>query len=541
MSQDTSYNYCLPPGTVLRSPHASYTVLRVLGVGGFGITYLVEGVYKFGNIPVKTNFAIKEHFISSKCSRRTNTQSIEFSAPVAATVEKSRKAFIKEACRVHDVGIDHTNIVKINEVFEANNTAYYVMEYLDGETLEQYVQRRGALPYQEADRIIRPIAEAVALLHNNRLAHYDIKPQNIILTLDEKKRIRPVLIDFGLAKHYDRQGDATSTTVISGYSEGFAPVEQYGVLENFTPQADVYALAASMLYCLTGETPLDARMFDIDKEAISIRALMPEKAADGLIHALQMKNWERTPDASHFVAETFYSSGVVVEETEPVPEDTSPTDQNDQNPVKPGAVTDPYDGPRVGVVPPEGDTIQRPTEPISVDNDKSTTNTSEKGPVTVIGAPQPTVPVDPSKKRKSKKYIIIATIFVIVCAVIIAFFIGFPDEATQETPDDSMDTTTVKPGTVEPEPEPPLPFTITDNRSESTTKSEDNKKTDSKNKSSSDPRRDNTKDNTFNKRYKVTPKKDTVSPNRYTVTLKSVPKKEKEEPSKNINKDLLLD
>ena len=206
----------LAPGTVIRGPERSYTILKVLGQGGFGITYLVSGKVRVGNIVVDVRFAMKEHFISSLCSRDGATKSVQFSAPVADQVGRSMKAFIKEARRLQSLGIDHPNVVRINEVFEANNTAYYVMEYIEGASLQDYVRKHGPMSADAAKALLQPLIEAVATLHSNSIAHYDIKPANIMLSEEADGSLRPVLIDFGLAKHYDDAGHATSSIAAAG-------------------------------------------------------------------------------------------------------------------------------------------------------------------------------------------------------------------------------------------------------------------------------------------------------------------------------------
>lgn len=295
----------LQPGTVLRSEHGEYTIKKILGQGGFGITYLVEGVVKVGNINATVEFAVKEHFISSMCSREGATQQVAFSQPVADTVQKSLSSFIKEARRVQNLGVEHPNIIKFNEVFEANNTAYYVMEYLNGITLEQFVAQRGRLTPKEAEDMIRPIAEAMALLHSRKLTHYDIKPQNIIITTDSNGILRPVLIDFGLSKHYDSSGSATSMIDMVGFSKGYAPIEQYYGLSEFTPEADVYALAATLYYCLTGHNPEDAALFHPEEKLTEYNVSLPDYMRQGLLRGLQLAKRDRTPDIPTFIRETF--------------------------------------------------------------------------------------------------------------------------------------------------------------------------------------------------------------------------------------------
>lgn len=295
----------LPKGTVLKSNMFEYTVVRTLGVGGFGITYLVQTQVMVNNIPITAHMAVKEHFISSLCERNTSSLDVTFSNPVGDTVARARRAFVKEAQRVQSLGIQHHNIVRINEVFEANNTAYYVMEYLDGETLQEYVKRQGSLSYDETLALMRPIVDAIASLHENYITHYDIKPSNIILTKEPDDTMRPVIIDFGLSKHYDNEGFDTSTINAAGYSSGYAPVEQYAGLKQFTPQADVYALAATIYFCLTGERPSSAEAFDTDLLYIKLRGKVPQEFVDTIHRAMAYSKSKRTTDARTFFLEIY--------------------------------------------------------------------------------------------------------------------------------------------------------------------------------------------------------------------------------------------
>ena len=295
----------LSPGTVVKGPKRSYTVLTVLGQGGFGITYLVSGKVKVDNIVLEGRFALKEHFISSLCSREGVTQAVQFSAPVAEEVDRSMMAFIKEAQRLQSLGIDHPNIVRINEVFEANNTAYYVMEYLGGTTLQDYVSRSGAMSPAAAKSLLRPVVEAVAMLHHNNIAHYDIKPGNIMLHEGDNGTVRPVLIDFGLSKHYNDRGHATSTLAAAGYTPGYAPAEQYAGIKQFSPQCDVYALAATLYFCMTGHDPKPAFELSPAEVERELSVILPAAEVAPILRALSTMPATRTADASAFLAEVF--------------------------------------------------------------------------------------------------------------------------------------------------------------------------------------------------------------------------------------------
>lgn len=304
MEQDCA----LRPGTVIHGPERDYTIISKLGQGGFGITYLVEADVTIGNITAKVRFALKEHFIGSLCDRADDTVTVSFSKPVAGEIDRSLQSFIKEATRLQSIGLRHPNIVNINEVFEANNTAYYVMEYLEGESLDDYIRRVGPLTQEQTVYFLRPIVEAVALLHANRLTHYDIKPQNIIIAPGSDSVPRPVLIDFGLSKHYDESGRATSTTPVGGHSPGYSPIEQYSGIAGFSPAADVYALGATAYHCLTGHPPAEAMAAPARFLEQDLAGLATPEFIATLRSAMALLAEERIPDAATLAARLFGSA-----------------------------------------------------------------------------------------------------------------------------------------------------------------------------------------------------------------------------------------
>ena len=223
-----------------------YIILDVLGQGGYGITYLAWDNF------TKTKVAIKEFFPSGLCLRDADSHKVLLhTGPNAELVQELKKKFFKEA--KHLSKLDHENIVRVFNSFEENDTAYFVMDYIEGDTLESYVQKHGALPVNNALRYISGIASALDYIHSRRINHLDVKPCNILLRASDDT---PMLVDFGLAKHYDRRGRQTSYTP-SGISTGFAPIEQYkddGV-SRFSPAIDVYSLGATFFYMLTATNP----------------------------------------------------------------------------------------------------------------------------------------------------------------------------------------------------------------------------------------------------------------------------------------------
>lgn len=263
----------LRPGTILKGEQ-SYRIESVLGAGGFGITYLAQTSVMFGNIPVNVRVAVKEHFVGDYCERQHDGATVICvgTQKVRDMVERSLKDFLSEARRLSAVSAKHPNIVKVNEIIEANGTAYYVMEYLSGKSLWDYIRERGPLTEEETRSLMLPIVDASAYLHASDMTHLDIKPQNIMLT-DDNGTLKPVLIDFGLSKHYTPDGSPTSTVNTLACSDGYSPIEQYSGITTFSPAADVYALGATILTCLTGRIPTVSTNWPLGEPSRTIEAL----------------------------------------------------------------------------------------------------------------------------------------------------------------------------------------------------------------------------------------------------------------------------
>ena len=237
----------LQPGTLLQG--GKYRIVRVLGQGGFGITYLAV------QVSLNRYVAIKEFFIENLCDRSVSESTImrTVSNSSVPMVDRYKQKFLKEARIISE--LRHENIINVYDVFEENGTAYYVMEYIDGGSLGGLLQQRGTLPENEAVNYITRIVHAVDYLHQRRINHFDIKPDNIMLRRDGT----PVLIDFGISKQYDQTGAATTTTPV-GISNGYAPIEQYSPdgVATFSPQTDIYSLGATLYKLVTGQTPPSA-------------------------------------------------------------------------------------------------------------------------------------------------------------------------------------------------------------------------------------------------------------------------------------------
>ena len=226
-----------------------YKIIKPLGQGGFGITYLAEQTL------MERKVCIKEFFMKEYCDRDEATNQVSLGATNnKAMMEKYQEKFLKEARMI--ARLDHPNIIRIYDVFTENNTAYYVMEYVEGNNLNEIVKEHGALPESEALGYIVPIGEGLEYVHAKNINHLDIKPGNILIRQTDN---RPVLIDFGMSKQYDESGDQTSSTPL-GISAGYAPLELYqsGGVSSFSPQTDVYELGATLYRLVTGNVPPSA-------------------------------------------------------------------------------------------------------------------------------------------------------------------------------------------------------------------------------------------------------------------------------------------
>ena len=260
----------LQPNTTLQG--GKYKIIRTLGQGGFGITYLAEQVM------LDRKVAIKEFFMKEYCDRDESTSRVTMGSEGSRdSVNRYREKFLKEARNI--AKLNHPNIVKIIDVFEENDTAYYVMEYVKGQSLREYVKQtsQSRLSEDEALKLFQPIKDSLGYLHENRVTHLDIKPDNILI----RENGAPVIVDFGLSKHYSSKGTPTSTIKAAGCSTGYSPMEQYVGITTFTPEADIYALGATLYNLLTNKKPPLPSDIDDDRSADKHLALpMPATVSE---------------------------------------------------------------------------------------------------------------------------------------------------------------------------------------------------------------------------------------------------------------------
>lgn len=311
-----------------------YKIEKVLGKGGFGITYLAyqQGLNRY--------VAVKEFFMSDYCNREESTCAVSIpSVGSREMVEKYKSKFVKEAQTIAE--LDNPHIVPIYDVFEENGTAYYVMKYIGGGSLSSLVKKGEALPVDVALKYVRQVAEALAYCHERNIAHLDVKPGNILIQDGVA-----VLIDFGISKHYNEDGDQTSSTPI-GISKGYAPLEQYkkGGVTTFSPVTDIYSLGAVLFRLVTGQTPPDAD--EVNEEGLpEFPSDIPQYVQDAITAAMQPKKKDRPQSVDDLLA-------MLVEPTvEDIDEDDSEDTELEDEESEDNEVTDDVDPSEVKTVVP---------------------------------------------------------------------------------------------------------------------------------------------------------------------------------------------
>ncbi len=245
----TAEEHHLVPGTVL---HERYAVGRVLGEGGFGITYV--GFDTLLDLKV----AVKEFYMSDYVNREATVSSVvrANTRNCGETFAKNRAKFLGEAKALAKFA-NEDGIVGIRDFFQENNTAYIVMDFLSGETLKKHIAREGKLSVDRVLTILDPVIRSLGVVHRHNVIHRDISPDNIMLTDNGKVK----LLDFGAARVVS-ENDIKSLSII--LKPGYAPEEQYRSRGHQGPWTDVYALCATVYRCVTGVTPDDSmeRMFE---------------------------------------------------------------------------------------------------------------------------------------------------------------------------------------------------------------------------------------------------------------------------------------
>ncbi len=291
-----SQSFELPAGTLLCEDR--YLVGKSLASGGFGITYIGY------DLRLNRKIVIKETYYQDLSHR--NTKNITINDPLSVThdgitLDEIMKQTQKE-CRCLSSAEKFNNIVNVYDWFTEHNTAYIITEFINGDTLYDRVTKQGVYSWDELFFYMKPIMQSLAMLHKNGLLHRDIKPQNIMIKKDFKNKDVSVLIDFGLSRLASIHNAATKYA----FTPGYAPYEQRTTSKKEGTFTDVYAIAATMYFALTGETPEDSIVADILQNFSKLDYLkssgkITSYVYDAFVSALQPSSNDRCQNLEEFL------------------------------------------------------------------------------------------------------------------------------------------------------------------------------------------------------------------------------------------------
>ena len=329
-------SFALKPGTILEG---KYLVGEMLGQGGFGITYIGF------DLLLEQKVAIKEYYPMSTgmVSREGHSTVVWSSAMMGKTgTQKGFDSFLKEARKMAKLG-GIPGVVGVKSVFIQNETAYIVMDFIEGETLLKKLQKNGPMDFDSCVKLMTPIMQALAEVHEHGIIHRDISPDNIMVRPDGKL----ILLDLGAAKDLDIQGNdgsVQSSQMVAKH--GFSPIEQYSKSGKVGPWTDIYAMAATIYYCCTGILPppatdrtiddtlacqplLTQTQFGILADCMRMRPQDRPQSMDTLLQMLtrlqgEAKPFDKVPETEPIEQEARESAPPKPMETEPVVQKTQP-------------------------------------------------------------------------------------------------------------------------------------------------------------------------------------------------------------------------
>ena len=287
MEKAVNLPLALPTGTVLAG---KYVITQALGQGGFGITYVAED-YK-----TKEKVAIKEFFPDTMVTRGPDHSIMIHSGPAGENFVYGKDCFLEEAKTLAEF-IGNENIVRVISYFEENGTAYFAMEYIEGESFQDYIKSHGGkVSWEDATKFLIPVMDALAAVHAKGIVHRDVTPDNIYITKEGVVK----LLDFGAAR-YSLGDKSRSLDVV--LKHGFAPKEQYTRHGKQGPFTDVYTVGASFYFALTGKRPPDAidRIEEDDlMPPTSLGVAISPAAEDAILQALNVQPQDRFQSMSAF-------------------------------------------------------------------------------------------------------------------------------------------------------------------------------------------------------------------------------------------------
>ena len=286
--QAEKYPLALKVGAIL---NGRYTVGRVLGQGGFGVTYIAQDYNS------KQRVAIKEYLPTEMAGRNGSTCAVQlYSGERRENFEYGKEQFLQEAKTLANF-IGDAHIVRIHSYFEENATAYFVMDYVEGQPLNRYMTGFGGrLSVEEAGRLLLPLMESLARVHAAGIIHRDIAPDNIIVQPDGSAK----LIDFGAARYSNGEKSKSLDVILK---HGFAPKEQYARRGRQGPFTDIYALGATFYYAITGKVPPEA-IERIDDDSLippsTLGVQISSEAEEVLFKALEVSAPDRYQSMADF-------------------------------------------------------------------------------------------------------------------------------------------------------------------------------------------------------------------------------------------------
>ena len=315
-------SFALKPGTILEG---KYLVGEMLGQGGFGITYIGF------DLLLEQKVAIKEYYPMSTgmVSREGHSTVVWSSAMMGKTgTQKGFDSFLKEARKMAKLG-GIPGVVGVKSVFIQNETAYIVMDFIEGETLLKKLQKNGPMDFDSCVKLMTPIMQALAEVHEHGIIHRDISPDNIMVRPDGKL----ILLDLGAAKDLDIQGNdgsVQSSQMVAKH--GFSPIEQYSKSGKVGPWTDIYAMAATIYYCCTGILPPPATDRTID-DTLACQPRLTQAQFDILADCMRMRPQDRPQSMGTLLQMLTHPQGEA-KPFEEVPE-TEPVEQEVREPAPP--------------------------------------------------------------------------------------------------------------------------------------------------------------------------------------------------------------
>ena len=396
-------SFALKPGTIL---DGKYLVGEMLGQGGFGITYIGF------DLLLEQKVAIKEYFPMSTgmVSRENRSMVVWSNAMMGKTgTQKGFDSFLKEARKMAKLG-GIPGVVGVKSVFIQNETAYIVMDFIEGETLLKKLQREGPMPFDTCLSLLTPIIQALAEVHEHGIIHRDISPDNIMVRPDG----RLILLDLGAAKDLDiqgRDGNVQSSQMVA--KQGFSPIEQYQRNASIGPWTDVYAMAATIYYCCTGILPPTAVDRIVD-DTLTCQPLLTQAQFDVLAYCMSIRAENRPKSMTALLQMAVRPQGGQAEPFRTVPTPPQPV-ETVKAPPRPAAVQ-------------AAPAAPKPTYPTPTPSAPPQPAAPRPAPAAVKPAYQPPASPQPSQQKRPLPKWLIPVAAVVV--LLLCIFIGSAKKAS---------------------------------------------------------------------------------------------------------------